>query len=41
MTPPHVIEVKPADEFNKKLVENAHPGTGITPNRQAAITWSL
>ncbi|MGZ4868468.1 MAG: mercuric reductase [Candidatus Angelobacter sp.] len=25
MTPPHVIEVKPADEFNKKLVDNAHP----------------
>src|SRR5437868_14839731 len=24
MTPPQ-LEVKPADEFNKKLVENAHP----------------
>ncbi|MGZ7103644.1 MAG: FAD-containing oxidoreductase, partial [Candidatus Angelobacter sp.] len=31
MTPPHVIEVKPADEFNKKLVENAHPGDWNNP----------
>lgn len=31
MTPPHVIEVKPADEFNKKLVENAHPPDWINP----------
>ena len=31
MTPPHMIEVKPADEFNKKLVENAHPPDWINP----------
>jgi pyruvate/2-oxoglutarate dehydrogenase complex dihydrolipoamide dehydrogenase (E3) component len=31
MTPPQ-IEVKPADEFNKKLVENAHPPDWINPN---------
>src|SRR5579859_7260100 len=30
MTPPQ-IEVKPADEFNKKLVENAHPPDWINP----------
>ena len=31
MTPPHMIEVKPADEFNQKLVENAHPPGWINP----------
>src|SRR5216684_2821772 len=31
MTPPHMIEVKPADEFNKKLVENTHPLDWINP----------
>ena len=31
MTPPHAIEVSPADEFNKKLVENAHPTDWINP----------
>ncbi|MCU1219468.1 MAG: mercuric reductase [Candidatus Angelobacter sp.] len=31
MTPPHMIEVKPADEFNKKLVENAHPPDWVNP----------
>ena len=31
MTPPHAIEVSPADEFNKKLVENAHPPDWINP----------
>src|SRR5882672_6253370 len=31
MTPPHMLEVKPADEFNKKLVENAHPPDWINP----------
>jgi pyruvate/2-oxoglutarate dehydrogenase complex dihydrolipoamide dehydrogenase (E3) component len=30
MTPPQ-IEVKPADEFNKKLVENAHPPDWSNP----------
>ena len=30
MTPPQV-EVKPADEFNKKLVENAHPPDWTNP----------
>ena len=30
MTPPQ-IEVKPADEFNKKLVENAHPPDWANP----------
>jgi pyruvate/2-oxoglutarate dehydrogenase complex dihydrolipoamide dehydrogenase (E3) component len=30
MTPPQ-IEVKPADEFNKELVENAHPPDWINP----------
>jgi len=30
MTPPQV-EVKPADEFNKKLVENAHPPNWTNP----------
>jgi pyruvate/2-oxoglutarate dehydrogenase complex dihydrolipoamide dehydrogenase (E3) component len=30
MTPPQ-IEVKPADEFNKKLVENAHPADWTNP----------
>ncbi|HEX3585274.1 MAG TPA: FAD-dependent oxidoreductase, partial [Candidatus Angelobacter sp.] len=30
MTPPQ-IEVKPADEFNKKLVENAHPPDWTNP----------
>jgi pyruvate/2-oxoglutarate dehydrogenase complex dihydrolipoamide dehydrogenase (E3) component len=30
MTPPQ-IEVKPADEFNKKLVENAHPPDWVNP----------
>jgi pyruvate/2-oxoglutarate dehydrogenase complex dihydrolipoamide dehydrogenase (E3) component len=31
MTPPHAFEVGPADEFNKKLVENAHPPDWINP----------
>ncbi|MFL6312453.1 MAG: mercuric reductase [Terriglobales bacterium] len=31
MTPPHAFEVSPADEFNKKLVENAHPPDWINP----------
>src|SRR5947199_9610129 len=31
MTPPPAIEVSPADEFNKKLVENAHPPDWINP----------
>jgi pyruvate/2-oxoglutarate dehydrogenase complex dihydrolipoamide dehydrogenase (E3) component len=31
MTPPHAFEVSPADEFNKKLVENAHPPNWINP----------
>ena len=31
MTPPHAIEVNPADEFNKKLVENAHPPDWTNP----------
>jgi pyruvate/2-oxoglutarate dehydrogenase complex dihydrolipoamide dehydrogenase (E3) component len=31
MTSPHAIEVKPADEFNQKLVENAHPPGWINP----------
>ena len=31
MTLPHAIEVSPADEFNKKLVENAHPPDWINP----------
>ena len=31
MTPPHAIEVNPADEFNKKLIENAHPPDWINP----------
>ena len=31
MTPPHAIEVSPADEFNKNLVENAHPPDWINP----------
>jgi len=31
MTPPHMLEVKPADEFNRKLVENAHPPDWINP----------
>jgi len=26
-----MLEVKPADEFNKKLVENAHPPDWINP----------
>ena len=30
MMPPQ-IEVKPADEFNKKLVENAHPPEWANP----------
>jgi len=31
MTRPHAIEVSPADEFNKKLVENAHPPDWTNP----------
>jgi pyruvate/2-oxoglutarate dehydrogenase complex dihydrolipoamide dehydrogenase (E3) component len=31
MTSPHAIEVKPADEFNQKLVENVHPPDWINP----------
>ena len=31
MTPPHAIEVNPADEFNKKLLENAHPPDWTNP----------
>jgi pyruvate/2-oxoglutarate dehydrogenase complex dihydrolipoamide dehydrogenase (E3) component len=31
MTPPQTIEVTPADEFNKKLVENAHPPDWTNP----------
>ncbi len=31
MTLPHAFEVSPADEFNKKLVENAHPPDWINP----------
>jgi pyruvate/2-oxoglutarate dehydrogenase complex dihydrolipoamide dehydrogenase (E3) component len=31
MTPPHLIEVTPADEFNRKLVENAHPPDWTNP----------
>jgi pyruvate/2-oxoglutarate dehydrogenase complex dihydrolipoamide dehydrogenase (E3) component len=31
MRAPHAIEVSPADEFNKKLVENAHPPDWINP----------
>ena len=31
MTPPHAIEVSPADEFNKKLIENAHPPDWTNP----------
>jgi NADPH-dependent 2,4-dienoyl-CoA reductase/sulfur reductase-like enzyme len=30
MTPPHV-EVSPADEFNKKLIDNAHPPDWVNP----------
>lgn len=38
MTPPQV-EVKPADEFNKKLVENAHPPDWTNP--KAAGRYNL
>lgn len=31
MTAPHAIEVTPADEFNRKLVDNAHPADWINP----------
>ena len=31
MTPPHAIEVSPADEFNKKLIDNAHPPDWVNP----------
>ena len=31
MSTPHAIEVNPADEFNRKLVENAHPPDWINP----------
>ncbi len=31
MNPPHVLEVKPADEFNKTLVENVHPPDWVNP----------
>jgi pyruvate/2-oxoglutarate dehydrogenase complex dihydrolipoamide dehydrogenase (E3) component len=31
MTPPHAVEVSPADEFNKKLIENTHPPDWINP----------
>jgi pyruvate/2-oxoglutarate dehydrogenase complex dihydrolipoamide dehydrogenase (E3) component len=32
MKTPHVVEVTPADEFNRKLVENAHPPDWSNPN---------
>jgi pyruvate/2-oxoglutarate dehydrogenase complex dihydrolipoamide dehydrogenase (E3) component len=31
MNTPHAVEVTPADEFNRKLVENAHPPDWINP----------
>jgi pyruvate/2-oxoglutarate dehydrogenase complex dihydrolipoamide dehydrogenase (E3) component len=31
MNPPHAVEVKPADEFNRKLIENAHPANWTNP----------
>lgn len=31
MNPPHKVEVPPADEFNQKLVANAHPPDWVNP----------
>ncbi len=31
MNPPHQVEVRPADEFNKTLVANAHPPDWVNP----------